>query len=367
MPMTTELPLSVMCGQLIVGGFVGTAPSSTFREALRRGERGGAILFRRNLLGTLQDVASLCRELAAATPADLPPSIAIDQEGGRVTRLGPPMLKLPPMRAFGVRGDEDLVHRAASLLGAQLAALGFTMDFAPVLDVDTCSVNPIIGDRSFSSEATRVMQLGAAYASGLQAGGVLACGKHFPGHGDTTVDSHLDLPVVDQPLSRLSAVELVPFRSLRASTCAAFMTAHVVYPALDPHEPATLSRRIAHDLLREELGYDGLLVSDDLEMKAVADRMPIEESAVKAIRAGCDVLLVCSNEELQDRAHAALVQEAERDPSFRHRAEQAAQRGLMARRARPPAPLEASAIRELTEGSRAETMRLELESRGVFA
>jgi len=362
-----SLPLPVLCGQLIIGGFAEHDMSPTFRDALSRGERGGAILFRRNLTGTMGEVAELNASIAAAAPRELPPLLGVDQEGGRVTRLGSPVLRLPPMRALGRIGDASLVHRAGRALGRELAALGFTMDFAPVLDVDTCSTNPIIGDRSFHSDPAVVRDLGAAFASGLQSGGVLACGKHFPGHGDTTLDSHKDLPCVDAPRARLDTVELVPFRALRRATCASLMTAHVVYPALDPERPATLSRRIAHDLLRTELGYDGLLVSDDLEMKAVADRLPIEESAVLAVRAGCDLLLVCKDEALQSRAHAALVVAAESDPKLRALVEASAARGLAARRARPPAPLAKGVLAPVLAGPESEAVARELESRGAFA
>jgi beta-N-acetylhexosaminidase len=271
------------------------------------------------------------------------------------------------MRAFGKAGDAGLVGRGAETLGRQLAALGFTMNCAPVLDVDTCPVNPIIGDRSFSSDPAAVARLGAAYASGLQAGGVMACGKHFPGHGDTTVDSHLELPRVVQPRERLDAVELVPFHGLRAATCASLMTAHVVYPALDPDQPATLSRRIAHDLLRAELGFDGLLVSDDLEMKAVADRVPIEESAVMALRAGCDVLLICASEELQARAHTALVRAAEADAAFRADVESKVARALVFRRRYRPRPLDEAALQDVLGAAASRAMEQELQGRGVFA
>jgi beta-N-acetylhexosaminidase len=361
------LPLPMLCGQLLVGGFPGATLTPTFQSALARGERGGAILFRRNLNGSLADCLALTRAISEAAPRELPPLLGIDQEGGRVTRLSAPVLRLPPMRAFGRIGDASLVSRAAETLGADLRALGFTMDFAPVLDVDTCATNPIIGDRSFSREAAVVARLGAAFASGLQAAGVMACGKHFPGHGDTTSDSHLELPRVEQPRERLLAVECVPFRELRAATCAAFMTAHVVYPALDPDQPATLSRAIAHDLLRTQLGYDGLLVSDDLEMKAVADRLPIEESAVQAVRAGCDLLLICASEELQARAHVALVREAENDPQLRAQMELSVARGLDARRRYPPRPAEVSAMSDVVGGERSQAMARELEERGAFS
>ncbi len=365
--MTSSFALPVLCGQLLVGGFASPLLSPTFRQAIERGERGGAILFRRNLTGSLGDVASLTRSIGEAAAPDLPPLIGVDQEGGRVARLGSPVIRLPAMRALGQLGDVGLVDRVAKALGAQLAALGFTMNFAPVLDVDTCPASPVIGDRSFSGDPSTVARLGAAFASGLQAGGVLACGKHFPGHGDTRVDSHKDLPHVAHPRARLDAVELVPFRDLTAGTCAALMTAHVVYDALDAERPATLSRRIAHDLLRTELGWTGLVVSDDLEMKAIADRLPIEQSAVQAVRAGCDLLLVCASEDLQDRAHAGLVRAAERDVSFREQVEASVARGLEVRRRRPPRPVAGDPIGDAAFGASGLEVAHEVEARGVFA
>jgi len=346
------LPTSLrqLCGQLVVGGFSSNALPSSFKQALTRGERGGAILFRRNLKGTLLDVLALTRDIAGAAPPHLPPLIAVDQEGGRVTRFGSPVLGLPPMRSLGRLGDASLVRRAARVLGGELRALGFTMDCAPVLDVDTCATNPIIGDRSFSDDASVVAELGAAFAGGLESSGMLACGKHFPGHGDTTKDSHLDLPYVDQPRDRLERVELLPYRQLTAATCSAIMTAHVVYPSLDPALPATLSRPIAHDLLRGELGFDGLLVSDDLEMKAVFDRFPIEESAVLAVRAGCDILLICSRE-------AAFLAQIERSVA----------RGLEARRRCPPRPVSDHELSSAIGGAEAVALARELEDRGAFA
>jgi beta-N-acetylhexosaminidase len=348
-----DLSLSALCGQLLVGGFAGTRASETFVAALRRGERGGAILFKRNLGGDFGGTAALNAELAAAAPVELPPLLAIDQEGGRVARLGPPSLRVPPMRTMARIGDAALCERVAERQGAELAALGFTMDFAPVLDVDTCATNPIIGDRSFAKEPARVAELGIAWARGLEKGGVLACGKHFPGHGDTTTDSHLELPVVEQPRARLDAVEIPPFAAAARANVAALMTAHVVFPALDPDAPATLSRAVCTDL-RRQIGFSGVLVSDDLEMKAISARTGIEDAAVRAIAAGCDALLVCSDETLQDRAHAALVRRAEADESFRARCAEAAGRFLAARRRLPPRPcVDRAALASVFEASRA--------------
>jgi beta-N-acetylhexosaminidase len=213
------------------------------------------------------------------------------------------------------------------------------MDFAPVLDLDTCAENPIIGDRSFGADCGLVEELGRAFATGLGAGGVLSCAKHFPGHGDTTKDSHLELPVVTLDWDQVVNTHARPF--LRPPHVHdAIMTAHVMYPALDPDRPATLSRSILA-LARSWLGirYEGCIVSDDLEMKAVADRWPIEESAVAAIDAGCDVLLVCRSEELQERAVAALAERASADPAFEGRVQEAHARFVAMRRRVTPKPV----------------------------
>src|SRR4029077_1702020 len=189
-------------------------------------------------------------------------------------------------------GDVARTQAVGRALGEELAAVGVGWNFAPVLDVHTNPDNPVIGNRAFGTSADAVARQALAFWRGLRGSGLVGCGKHFPGHGDTRTDSHHDLPVVEHDLDRLRRVELAPFVAAARAGVEAFMTAHVLYPALDPDRPATLSRRIATDILRGELGFRGVLVSDDLGMKAVADRYPIEELAVRAIEAGVDHLLV---------------------------------------------------------------------------
>ena len=321
------------CGQLIVGGYLDVCPSPTFLAALKRGHRAGAILFRRNLPST-EAAYDACRTLISTPPQELPALIGIDQEGGRVQRLRAPLLELPPMGALASRADADWVQELAQELGAQLRALGFSMNFAPVLDVNTNPANPVIGDRSFGNDATAVAHYGVAMMRGLQAAGIGACGKHFPGHGDTSVDSHLALPCVDTTIASMHQVELVPFRAAIQAGIDSLMTAHIVCRAVDDQVPATLCAAIVSGLLRDELGFEGLVFSDDLEMKAIAGRGSIAGAAVEAIRAGCDVVLICKEEAPQEQALEFLVREAERDSSFRTRCEQAAARSLALRRKR---------------------------------
>jgi beta-N-acetylhexosaminidase len=349
-----------LAGQLLVVGFEGTELPAELRAVLSAGERAGVILFRRNLkpgLSGLVELQGLCRQLAESASPALPPLITIDEEGGRVARLHPPALRLPPMRSIAALADRALLERVGALMGAELACLGLTMNFAPVVDVDTNPANPVIGDRAFSRDPVEVAECAAAYLRGLRAGGVQSCLKHFPGHGDTLLDSHLALPTVAHDRARLEAVELLPFRRL-APLADSMMTAHVVYPALDAERAATLSPRISSDLLRGELAFEGVLFSDDLEMQALAGHAAPEESAPIAILAGCDVLLVCSRADAAARVHLALCTRIQQDGAFRARCLQAARRSLTLRRRVRPRPGTAEEIETLLGG---EVAQLEAE------
>ena len=284
---------------LLCVGFHGTTPSPEVLELVRRGVHG-VVLFGRNVVDAEQ-VAALVAELKRA--AGRPLLVSIDQEGGRVARLREPQgfTELPPMRALGDTGDEALAQEVGALLGRELRAVGIDQDYAPVVDVDTNPANPVIGDRSLSRDPDAVGRLGAALARGLQSAGVAACAKHFPGHGDTSQDSHHDLPRLPHALERLERIELPPFRALARAGVASVMTAHVVFDPFDAERPATLSPAVMR-LLRERVGFDGCAISDDLEMKAVAEHFPLEEAAPGAVAAGVDALLVCHTAALQHRA-----------------------------------------------------------------
>jgi len=328
---------------VLLAGFPGREPPAELLAAAADDALGGFVLFRRNL-GSLEEIAALCAELIAAFPADAPPFLAVDQEGGRVQRLGPPVLQLPPMRRLGQVDDPVLTEDAAYLLGQQLAAIGFNWDFAPVLDVDSNPQSPVIGDRSFGAEPERVVRHARAFARGLARAGVAACGKHFPGHGDTALDSHFALPELLHDRARLERVELAPFAAL-AGELDAIMTAHIIARALDAERPATLSHSVLQGVLREQLGFGGLLVSDDLEMKAIADHFGIGFAACEAIAAGCDCILVCSKPELCAEAADALAERASREPSFAARLQHAATRTSNARQRYRPIALQGAALR----------------------
>jgi beta-N-acetylhexosaminidase len=349
-------------GELVVGGFAGTTLPAGFARALHAGERGGAILFRANVEGGIRQVGALTRSIHTTVAGPPPPLVGIDQEGGRVARLRAPLLDVPPMRTVASWGDEAFAERVARAVGTELAALGFTIDFAPVLDVNTCAHNPVIGDRAFGSDAASCTRFGLAWIRGLQSAGVLACGKHFPGHGDTSKDSHFDLPVVDQPRERLESVELVPFRAAAEAGVASLMTAHVVYRAIDPLRPATLSPEVC-TVLRAHIGFRAMLVSDDLEMAAIGARWAIEDAAVQAVAAGCDALLVCWSDEKQARVVEALAREAERSPAFRARCDEALARVHDARARSTVRPLDDAGIDRVVAGEESRAVAAEIARR----
>jgi beta-N-acetylhexosaminidase len=287
-------------------GFTGTtAPDWLLR---RLGEGLAAVgLFGRNIASPEQ-LAALTAQLRAERDDVL---VAIDEEGGDVTRLEVRAgSSYPGNHALGAVDDVELTREVASALGHRLAACGVNLNWAPSADVNSNPDNPVIGVRSFGADTDLVARHTAAYVTGLQSAGVAACTKHFPGHGDTAVDSHHALPRIDADLSVIEARELAPFRAAIAAGTRAVMSAHILVPALDPDRPATLSRRILTGLLREELGYDGLIVTDGMEMQAIAGTYGIERGSVLAIAAGADAICVgggLADDETVRRLRDALV------------------------------------------------------------
>lgn len=287
------MTLKQKIGRLCMFGFDGPVPPSSLLGVLQEWGLGGVILMGSNLKSPLQ-ILELTRALQERA-ADPPLFIGVDQEGGRVSRLKPPFTQFPPAARLGALGSEEIVRTVGGVIGKELRAVGINVDFAPVLDVHTNPDNPVIGDRAFAADPDLVARMGIAFSQGLQAEGVSATGKHFPGHGDTSTDSHLDLPVVHHPKDRLTRVELHPFRRAIEAGLSMLMSAHVLCPALDPGVPATLSPRILTELLRNEMGFEGIIVSDDLSMEAIAGRWSVEEAACRFIEAGGDLILMANN------------------------------------------------------------------------
>lgn len=302
--------LQSLAATVLQPGFVGTTAPTWVRRWLGDG-LGAVVLFARNVVDSDQ-VAALTATLRAERPDVI---VAIDEEAGDVTRIESGLgSSRPGNLALGVVDDPALTEAVASDLGAELAALGITLNYAPDADVNSDPDNPVIGVRSFGADPARVARHTAAWVRGLQASGVAACAKHFPGHGDTRIDSHHDLPRIVGDRTRLDAVELAPFRAALSAGVQAVMSGHLLVPVLDPDLPASLSRRILTGLLRDELGFAGVVVTDAVEMRAVADRYGFAGAAVRALAAGADAICVGGEradedaaQQLRDAIVAAVV------------------------------------------------------------
>lgn len=297
-------------GQLVMCGFEGGIPSAEITELIQQNHIGGVIYFSRNVQSVKQ-VHKLSRELQhLASAAGKPPLfLSIDQEGGMVARITEGVTLFPGNMALGAARNPAGAYQAAQVCGKELRALGINVNFSPSLDVNNNPFNPVIGVRSYSEQAELVSEMGVAALQGYQEAGVAATVKHFPGHGDTVTDSHLSLPVVCHTPERLYELELVPFRKAIFAGVDAIMTAHVVFPALDDScMPSTLSTKIINGLLRTQLGFEGVVFTDCMEMKAISEHYGTERAAVFAVEAGADVVLISHRLDRQLGAIRALVE-----------------------------------------------------------
>ncbi|HZV65594.1 MAG TPA: beta-N-acetylhexosaminidase [Telluria sp.] len=291
-----------IAGQLIMIRFPGTELDADTADFLRANGVRGVCLFRGNMTDSAQ-LTRLTRELRAVMGPDA--LIAIDQEGGAVVRST--WVPAPPAAmALGAANDTELARGIGAAVARAVKALGFNWNFAPVLDLNNNPDNPVIAERSFGADPQRASELAMAWMAGSEAEGVACCVKHFPGHGDTSVDSHRDLPTVDKPLEELERFEFAPFR-LASERAPAVMTAHIVYPALDAEFPATMSRRILHDLLREEWQYRGVIITDGMDMHAIAGRYGAGQAAVRALAAGADMVMALGTRETQNDTLDAIA------------------------------------------------------------
>jgi beta-N-acetylhexosaminidase len=301
-----ELTSREKIGQLLMVGFMGTSVTPELASFIKEYKPGGVILFSRNLESVGQ-IVELTNDLQRCSPRS-PLLISIDQEGGRVSRLPKGFTIFPPCELLGRCNSSELAYAAAATIAKELKAVGVNMNMAPVLDVNSNPDNPVIGDRAFGSTPDVVSEMALVTAAGLQDNKVVACGKHFPGHGDTNADSHKELPVVQASRERLEVVEFPPFRRAVTAGIATMMTAHVLYKALDDQLPATLSSAVITNLLREDFQYNGVVLTDDLEMHAIVDHYGVGDAGVRAVLAGCDVLLICKDREREVSAFEAIEQ-----------------------------------------------------------
>lgn len=283
-------------GAAMIIGLQGTTLTPAEKKFLVKENIGGVILFKRNFENPKQvfDLTSELRSLAKMKPDGTPFLISIDQEGGRVARFRAPFTEWPPMAKVGAIDSATVAFKVAHTIATELAAVGVNMDFAPSVDVLTNPANTVIGDRSLSSNAENVAKLGSAMVRGFIKAGVIPVAKHFPGHGNTLIDSHEELPIETKTLTDLEACELEPFRRVIRARLDFVMSSHILFKNIDPDWPASLSEIFLTDILRGSLRYRGLIISDDLDMKALTKHHSKGDIAVRALQAGTNVLLYCN-------------------------------------------------------------------------
>lgn len=303
----SDLSLEEKVGQMIFAGIKGKVMTNETEKIISTHQVGGIILFKDNLKKANQSVTLLNAIKQENSNNKVPLFLGIDEEGGRISRL-PELTKLPTNEEIGFRNDASFSYSIGKLLGKQLSAFGFNLDFAPVLDINSNPENPIIGDRSFGKDAQKVSELGIQTMEGIQSEQVIPVIKHFPGHGDTAIDSHKELPIIQKSLKDLQGLELIPFKKAINQGTEVVMTGHILLPKIDPTYPASLSEKIIKGILRKQLGYEGIIITDDMTMKAIVNTFEIGEAAVSAVKAGNDIVLVAHDYANVIKAKDAILQ-----------------------------------------------------------
>lgn len=311
MKLLNNLTLEQKVGQLLMCGFHGQHADEQITRLIRDYHVGGVIYFRRNV-ESVDQLTRLSAELQdmAAEAGALPLMISVDQEGGMVARIDQEgMTQVPGNMALGATGNPEYTLKCAQILGRELKNIGIDMNLAPVVDVNNNPLNPVIGVRSYGEHAKSVATHGVAAITGYQSQGIAATAKHFPGHGDTAVDSHLGMVTVPHDRNRLEQMELLPFRRAIEAEVDAIMTAHVMFPSIEPEPiPATLSHKVLTGLLRDEMGFEGIIITDCLEMHAISKPYGVAEAAIRAVEAGADLILVSHTLKDQVAALEAIVE-----------------------------------------------------------
>lgn len=288
-----DMTLDEKIGQLVIVGMDGYENNDNSRQLIEQYKVGGFIFFSTNVEGPAQ-LLKLVNSLKTVNVINKSPLFfSIDEEGGRVTRIPKEILNLPTNKSIGKINNSDFSYKVGGLLGEKLRLFGLNMDFAPVLDINSNPQNPVIGDRAFGKEADIVSKLGVQTMMGIQSKNIIPVVKHFPGHGDTSVDSHIGLPRVENDLQRLESFELIPFAEAINKGADAVMVAHIMLPKIDPENPSSFSKAIITDILRTSLKFDGVVITDDMTMGAISNNYDIGDAAVKSINAGTDIVLVC--------------------------------------------------------------------------
>ena len=287
-----DMSLDEKIGQLLFLGFQGTVLDKRAIEVIDRYRPGGLIVMGENVKSAAQLLALVNSLKAESSKGGIPAFIAVDEEGGRVSRMPPELKDIPSARTIGKTGGADIANSVGGVIAEELKAFGFNMDFAPVLDIWSNPKNTVIGDRALGTDADTVGRLGVQVMKGLASEGIIPVVKHFPGHGDTTADSHKELPVSDSSLERLKSFELKPFAEAAGNGADAVMVAHILLPRVDDKNPASLSRTFITDILRKLIGFDGVVITDDLTMGAISKNYGMAEAALMSFKAGSDLILV---------------------------------------------------------------------------
>jgi beta-N-acetylhexosaminidase len=289
----SKMTLDEKLGQMVLMGFEGYTMDNNTKQLIEKYHVGGFILFKNNIRNSKQ-LLELVNSLKKTNSGNKAPLfLSVDEEGGRVTRLPDELVKTPDSASVGKKDNANLAFNLGNVVAQKLKAFGLNVDFAPVLDINSNPKNPVIGDRSFGTNADIVSRMGIQSMKGIQSENILSVVKHFPGHGDTSVDSHIGLPLVNNSLERLKSFELVPFEEAINNGADAVMVAHILLPKIDPVNPASFSKIIITDLLRKYLGFNGVVLTDDMTMGAIVKNYDIGTAAVKSVNAGTDIVLVC--------------------------------------------------------------------------
>ncbi len=287
-----DMSLDEKIGQMIIAGISGTNVDPNAKNLITKYKVGGVIFYAENLQSPKQTVQLVNQLKSENDPNPIPLLLTVDQEGGRVSKLSGELISFPTNREIGLTNNEQFSYKIGALLARELKAFGFNLNFAPILDVNSNPKNQVIGDRSFGDNPEIVSKLGIQTMKGIQSQKIIPTIKHFPGHGDTAVDSHLELPIVYKSLAELKKLELIPFERSVASGADVVMVAHILLPKLDANFPASMSKTVITDLLRKQLHFNGVVITDDMTMKAITDHYPIGKAAVESVKAGSDIILV---------------------------------------------------------------------------
>ena len=288
-----NMTLDEKIGQMITVGIDGTEINEQTKKLIIDKKVGGVILFKNNIIDHNQLLELINNLKDTNSKNKVPLFISVDEEGGRVSRLPKEIKKLPSKQTIGRINDKELAYKIGETIGYSLKSFGFNMDFAPVLDINSNDKNIVIGDRSFSSNKEIVSTLGVNEIKGFKSSGVIPVAKHFPGHGDTAVDSHYELPIIDKTLEELKSLELVPFKIAINENVPCIMISHIMLSQIDDINPSSMSRTLINDILRKDLNFDGVIVTDDMTMGAITNNYDISKACIKSINAGADLLLVC--------------------------------------------------------------------------